>query len=83
MSPGKSGSSGSKKAETPHSPRRRAALKRFVSLVKRKGGKKGDSIPFASGFKLLHVDVFQASCFLLFAYSSGFLLDFLSLYFFF
>lgn len=44
------------------SPRRREAIKRFYSLVKRKGHKhvyRGD----ASIFRLLHVDVFQASVF--------------------
>lgn len=44
------------------SPRRREALRRFVSLVKRKaGGKRGTRLPYAAGFRLLHVDVFQAS----------------------
>ncbi|CAN0148017.1 unnamed protein product, partial [Ectocarpus sp. 12 AP-2014] len=52
-------SSSAKRKDGASSPRRREALKRFVSLVKRKGGSKRGRRPYASGFKLLHVDVFQ------------------------
>lgn len=67
MPAGKRGGAGaspfSHKKEGTASPRRREALKRFVSLVKRKGGGKrgGGGVTFAAGFRLLHVDVFQAS----------------------
>ncbi|CBN79393.1 conserved unknown protein [Ectocarpus siliculosus] len=54
-----SSSSSARRKDGASSPRRREALKRFVSLVKRKGGSKRGHRPYASGFKLLHVDVFQ------------------------
>lgn len=40
------------------SPRRKEALKRLVSLVKRKGAKRGYTGD-AALFRLLHVDIFQ------------------------
>lgn len=46
------------------SPRRREALKRLVSLVKRKGAKRGHTGD-AALFRLLHVDIFQVSPFVL------------------
>ena len=42
------------------SPRRREALKRFVSMVKRKGHKRVSTECEPSLFRLLHVDIFQA-----------------------
>lgn len=68
---GSSASPFSRRKEGASSPRRREALKRFVSLVKRKGGggKRAGGLAFAAGFRLLHVDVFQASgCFYVFIF---------------
>lgn len=56
------GTSSPKRKESAASPRRKEALKRFVSMVKRRGsGTKRAKGPYAAGFRLLHVDIFQVS----------------------